>query len=168
MRFYWIQPQYDASHQTATFLPDRFNPNSAVTLYHPTANGVINPITGERADASDSGKIVPGSGTLFNGIAQADVDVSRYLMENRGIQFGPRFGMAFDITGKQNLVLRAGAGIFYDRFQGNETFDMLTNPPTTVAPTLVNGDLRNVSPITDINQSNVHLSPFGLNAFSFE
>jgi carboxypeptidase family protein len=168
MRFYWIQPQYDTSHQTATFLPDRFDPNSAVTLYHPTANGVINPITGERADASDSGKIVPGSGTLFNGIAQADVDVSRYLMENRGIQFGPRFGMAFDITGKQNLVLRAGAGIFYDRFQGNETFDMLTNPPTTVAPTLVNGDLRNVSPITDINQSNVHLSPFGLNAFSFE
>jgi len=166
MRFYLIQPQYDSSLQTATFLPERFDPSKTVRLYRPAMDGstkiAFDPITKEKRPASDIGKIVTNSGTLFNGIAQADKDVSKYLMENRGLQYGPRLGIAFDVTGKQNIVVRAGAGIFYDRFQGNETFDMLTNPPTTLAPTLVNGFIK------DINPNNVIFAPFGLNAFSFE
>jgi len=166
-RFYWIQPQFDASLQTATFLPDRFDPSKAVRLYRPALNAqgqriALDPVTGEIRAASDIGKIVPNSGDMFNGVAQAGKDVSKYLMENRGIHFGPRLGLAYDVTGKQNLVVRAGAGIYYDRFQGNETFDMLTNPPTTLAPTLVNGFVQ------DINPNNVIFAPFGLNAFSFE
>ena len=62
-------------------------------------------------------------------------DVLEYLIRNRGVHYSPRFGFAYDITGHQNLVLRAGGAIFYDRFQGNEVFDMLTNPPTTISPT---------------------------------
>src|SRR5215813_5209972 len=167
MRFYWIQPQFDSSLQTATFLPDQFDPSKAVRLYRPALNAqkqriAFDPITGEIRPGADIGKIVPNSGNMFNGIAQAGKDVSKYLMDNRGIQYGPRLGFAFDVTGKQNLVVRAGAGIYYDRFQGNETFDMLTNPPTTLAPTLVNGFVK------DINPNNVIFAPFGLNAFSFE
>ena len=166
MRFYWIQPQFDADLQTATFLPNRFDASKAVRLYRPaTDNGAkiaLDPVTGEKRPQSDIGKIVPNSGNLFNGIAQAGKDVSKYLMDNRGLQYGPRVGFAFDVTGDQKMVVRAGAGIFYDRFQGNETFDMLTNPPTTLAPTLVNGFIK------DINPNNVIFAPFGLNAFSFE
>ncbi|HKX31327.1 MAG TPA: TonB-dependent receptor [Blastocatellia bacterium] len=167
MRFYWIQPQFDSSLQTATFLPERFDPSQRVRLYRPALDAGGNriardPVTGEMHPAADIGKIVPNSGNLFNGIAQAGKDVNKYLMENRGLQYGPRIGVAFDVTGKQNLVVRGGAGIYYDRFQGNETFDMLTNPPTTLAPTLVNGR------IDDINPSNVVFAPFDLNAFSFE
>src|SRR5262245_44313364 len=166
MRFYWVQPQFDSSLQTATFLPDKFDASKAVRLYRQAMDGTLriafDPVTGEKRAASDIGKIVPNSGNMFNAIAQAGKDVSKYLMDNRGIQYGPRLGFAFDVTGKQNLVVRAGAGIFYDRFQGNETFDMLTNPPTTLAPTLVNGFVK------DINPNNVIFAPFGLNAFSFE
>ena len=61
-----------------------------------------------------------------------------------------------------SLVLRGGAGIFYDRYQGNETFDMLGNPPTIFTPTLNFGFLK------DTNPSNLLLAPSGLNAFSFE
>jgi hypothetical protein len=166
MRFYWIQPQYDQALQTSTFLPERYDPSKAVRLYRPAfdANNVrvaIDPVTGQMLPESAIGKIVPNSGNPINGIAQAGQGVSRYLMENRGIHFGPRLGLAYDITGRQNLVLRAGAGLFYDRFQGNETFDMLTNPPTTVAPTLVNGLL------SEINPSNILLAPVSLHAFSF-
>ena len=56
------------------------------------------------------------------------------MIRDRGIHYAPRLGFAYDVTGKQSLVLRGGAGVFYDRFQGNEVFDMLTNPPTTVSP----------------------------------
>jgi len=40
-------------------------------------------------------------------------------------------------------------------------FDMRTNPPTTLAPTVVNGFLK------DIDPKNVLLAPVGLNAFDF-
>jgi hypothetical protein len=173
MRFYWIQPQFDSSLQTATFLPEQYDPSMAVRLYRPAFNAAgdriaLDPVTGKTLLASDIGKIVPNSGDLFNGIAQAGTDVSKYLMENRGIQYGPRFGIAFDVTGEQNIVVRAGAGIYYDRFQGNETFDMLTNPPTTLAPTLVNDFINNINPIADVNSGSVLFAPFGLHAFSFE
>ena len=77
------------------------------------------------------------------------------------MHYSPRFGFAYDVTGRQQFVVRAGGAIFYDRFQGNEVFDMLTNPPTTFAPTLLNGFLKDVDP------KNIQLSPSGLNAFDY-
>jgi hypothetical protein len=59
-------------------------------------------------------------------------------------------------------VIRTGGGVFYDRLQGNEVFDMLTNPPTTFAPTLVNDLLSNLDP------KNIQIGPSGLNAFSYD
>ena len=32
-----------------------------------------------------------------------------YLIENRGVHYSPRLGFAYDITGRQNYVLRGGA-----------------------------------------------------------
>ena len=34
-------------------------------------------------------------------------------------------------------------------FQGNETFDMLGNPPTIFTPTVSNGRLQDIVPITN-------------------
>jgi hypothetical protein len=165
LRFQWIQPQFDAGLQTATFLPNRYDPKQGVRLYYPTlVNGTkaaIDRLTGDLQPGTSVGKIVPNSGNILDGIAKAGVDVSKYLIKDRGIHYAPRFGLAYDLTGKQQVVLRAGAGIFYDRFQGNEVFDMLTNPPTTISPTLVNGYLR------DVDAKNILLAPLGLNAFDY-
>ncbi len=167
MRFYWIEPQYDKLLQTSSFLIDRFDAKKAVRLFRPAfdSKGVkigIDPATGLTTDALNIGKIVPNSGDLLNGIVQAGKGIERGLMENRGIHYGPRFGFAYDIMGHRNLVVRGGAGVFYDRFQGNETFDMLTNPPTTVSPTLQNGLLK------DIDPDKVLLAPSNLHAFSHD
>ena len=53
-----------------------------------------------------------------------------------GNKFGvsPRVGFAYDITGEQKLVARGAFGIFYDRPQGNQVFDLITNPPGTAGP----------------------------------
>jgi hypothetical protein len=45
--------------------------------------------------------------------------VNKNLTKDQGLQLGPRFGFAWDVTGKQNIVVRTGGGIFYDRIQGN-------------------------------------------------
>lgn len=173
IRFYYIQPQYDKALQTSTFLPNLYDKSKAPRLFRPAigtdpktgrANQRIglDPVSGLTVPGTEIGKIVPNSGEFLNGIRQAGKGVSKYLQESPGILFAPRFGFAYDLTGRQNYVLRGGGGVFYDRYQGNETFDMLTNPPTTLSPTLNFGFLQ------DINQNNLLLAPSGLNAFSYD
>ena len=152
LRMYWIQPQYDAALQTSNFLPELFDRSKAPRLYRPAfaADGktviAVDPATGQTLPAFAVGKIVTGSGDLLNGIRKAGTGISKYLQKDRGLTPAPRFGFAYDVTGKQNLVVRGGFGMFFDRFQGNEIFDELTNPPTTFQPTLVNGLVNQINP----------------------
>ncbi|MGE5733679.1 MAG: TonB-dependent receptor domain-containing protein [Acidobacteriota bacterium] len=44
--------------------------------------------------------------------------------------FAPRLGIAFDLFGDGKTVVRAGAGVFYDRHVGWELFRTFLNPPS--------------------------------------
>jgi hypothetical protein len=139
MRFYWIQPQFDESSQTANFLFDQFRASDAPRLYRPSKDAKgnrigIDPVTGQTVDATSIGRIVPGTGKLANGVPtngvfKAGDNISQGLYDNRGVQFAPRFGFAYDVLGDQKLVVRGGAGVFYDRPQGNTVFDLVQPPP---------------------------------------
>ena len=149
MRFYIIQPQYDEDLQTANFLPDRYNAADAPRLYRPGKDAAGNRVavdtaTGQTLAAVYIGRIVPNSGKLLNGVVQAGAGIEKGLYKNRGIHIAPRFGFAYDLTGKQNIVIRAGAGMFYDRPQGNVVFDLVRNPPTTLEPTFNFGRLQDI------------------------
>src|SRR5262249_7364734 len=43
--------------------------------------------------------------------------------------FGPRIGLAYDVTGRGTTVFRAAYGMYYDRNFGNATFNAIQNPP---------------------------------------
>ena len=164
LRGSYYQPQYDASLQTATFLPNTFSFANAVRLFRPGLNSsgqriAVDPVTGLTEPGVDIGVIVPGTGSFTNGVAQPGKGINKYLMDSRGLQWGPRLGIAWDVTGKQNIVLRTGGGIFYDRIPGNRVFDMIRNPPLSVTPTL------NYGFIQDINSSSALLAPATLYAF---
>ncbi|MFN0120531.1 MAG: carboxypeptidase regulatory-like domain-containing protein, partial [Blastocatellia bacterium] len=178
IRFYWIQPQFDEDLQTGNFLPERYNSGNASALYRPICIGA-NPCSGDNRRAVDPrllttgfmpttantlasvfiGRLVPNSGTLTNGVLTAGAGLEKGVYRNRGIQFAPRFGFAYDVTGKQTLVIRGGGGVFFDRPQGNTVFDLVQNPPTTIAPTLNFGFMQS------LNQGPVLLAPPSLVAF---
>jgi hypothetical protein len=166
IRFYVLPQQFEAGQFTSNFLPLRYDPTMTPRLYQPilktsgkcpaglpasATTCAFDPVTNTSQPAFDIGRIVPGSGSITDGIFQAGKGVSKYLTQNRGVQYAPRFGFAYDVTGQSNIVIRGGGGVYYDRSQGNIIFDELTNPPSIFTPILNNGLLSNVTPLTNIN-----------------
>ena len=169
LRFYWLEPTYDTKLQTSNFLPDQFNPANAPRLYYPYVDPATNTrvgldrTTGALVPAVNIGRIVPGSGSLVgNGLFQAGSGIDPHLYKNRGVQYAPRFGFAYDVTGEQKLVVRGGAGVFYDRAAGDTVYAMIEQPPTVAAPVLLNGRLQ------DITGSAGTLAPPVLAAFQYD
>ncbi|HEX2711004.1 MAG TPA: hypothetical protein VHM88_02110, partial [Candidatus Acidoferrales bacterium] len=145
LRVYWVQPGYDSALQTSNFLPNLYDASKAPLLYQPGLDANHKRIAVDPRNpnvtlpAAYIGTIVPNTGPLTNGILQAGHGISKYLMKSPGLKLGPRLGVAIDLTGHQNLIFRAGGGIMYDRYQLNEIFSLIGNPPEIVQTTLVNG-----------------------------
>ena len=58
---------------------------------------------------------------------------------------GPRFGAAYDVTGKQKFVVRGSAGLYFDRPDGNTVFGTVANPPTATSLTQQWGRLSDLA-----------------------
>jgi hypothetical protein len=152
IRFYYIQPQYDAALQTGSWNKSLYDPAAkGVLRIAALVNGVRmsqNPITGEYGPAALIGSLVNTgkgftNGVYANGIAKPDVNgYPKGLIDDRGLHYAPRLGLAYKIMDK--TVLRAGTGVFYDRMQGNPVFDMLVNPPSIVTPRFYYGTLATI------------------------
>ena len=157
VRFVHQQPQYDELGQASNFLPEKWSLASAPVLY--LAGCAAQPCTGTNRQALDPrtgqllgpntavaiGTLVPNSGNTTNGLFLSGNGIAKTTYTWPGFRAAPRFGMAYDITGKQTLVLRGGAGLFFDRPSGNSIFAQVQNPPTIRNLTVRYTDLQSLA-----------------------
>jgi hypothetical protein len=156
VRFVHQTPQWDSRMQASNFLPDQWSGTAAPQLYAAgCANGAVacsgptrqalNPITGELLGPASSvfiGQLVPNSGDTLNGIFAAGQGISKETYSFPALAAAPRFGAAWDLSGNQQLVVRGGAGLFFDR---PTNFQLTVNPPTQYNVTVNNSTLQSLS-----------------------
>jgi hypothetical protein len=143
VRFVRQQPQYDKFGQASNFLPEKWVAAQAPQLYLPGCAGA-SPCSGANRQARDPrtgqllgpnsvvaiGTLIPGTGSSTNGLFLSGQGIAKTTYEWPVLRAAPRFGMAYDVTGRQTIVLRGGGGLFYDRPAGNSIFPQIQNPPT--------------------------------------
>jgi outer membrane receptor protein involved in Fe transport len=65
------------------------------------------------------------NGLKYVALGQTDQN----LIGTRPLYVMPRVNFAWDVKGDGDLILRGGAGLFYNRPQGNAEYDVITMPP---------------------------------------
>ena len=138
VRFVHQQPQYDKLGQASNFLPEKWTRRAGAGAVraglHDHRASV--PVPGrEPAGDEPADRSVPRARTRRWHRRHARAEHRQhanglFLPGQRhrrrrptrcpALALAPRFGMAYDVTGKQKFVLRGGVGLFFDRPSGND------------------------------------------------
>ena len=143
VRFVHAQPQHDSLLQSGNFLPDKWTQSDAPRLYVAGCVNNANPCTGTNRQAMNPvtnqllgpnstlaiGTLVPGTGNLTNGLFQSGQGIAKTTYTFPMLNVGPRFGVAYDVTGRQRVVVRGSFGLYFDRPRPGDAQALVGNPP---------------------------------------
>ncbi len=123
LRYEYFQPEHEERNQFASFSSALYNPNNA-----PIVNS--------------DGTLVPNTGDPLNGIiiGGKNSPYGRSLFPSHKAAFAPRIGIVWDPTSTGKMAVRAGYGIFYDRWGSYSQFG-INNPPFNQSVNIYNTSL---------------------------
>ncbi len=144
------------------YLPNNFERKGLGVLFDPAAYD------------PNQGIFINGDRTRPNGFKlAARGEIPKGILDNPGLSFMPRLNFAWDIGGKGDLVIRAGAGVFYNRVQGNydyyssgqmpNMYSAIVDTPWASATGLTFDDLTNVDPFSLIG-ANIDIASRDVNS----
>ncbi|MEO8663129.1 MAG: TonB-dependent receptor, partial [Bryobacteraceae bacterium] len=139
LRWDGVPHTYEASNRGSNFYPNLYDSSKAAVLL---PGGTISPTS--PGLGSSPNPILDGVQFYLNGMGIAGQNgIPNGLVQNHWGTFGPRIGLAYDVTGKGKTVLRGGFGVMYERIQGNDMYNGGPNPPFSSSVTFNNVALSN-------------------------
>ena len=151
MRFSWGTPYTYLTGNAGSFILEKYDPKLAPPLIRPAIDPASgrrvgqNPVTGQYVATPLIGSFAPGVGTIANGLlASDDKSVPNGFRNQQPVQFAPRFGFAYDVTGNGKTAIRGGFGITKEMtLSAHEmVWNNLTHPPVQYNPTIYYTDLN--------------------------
>jgi hypothetical protein len=144
LRYELASPIYTQGNNISNFVPALYNPAAAVRL-NPNGSiiagsgtnrytGLIRAGGGIPADQKDRVTLDPNAAALIPTGAPRGLYDTHHL-------FMPRLSAAYTVN--DNWVVRGGAGLFYDRPEGNVIFSQVNLPPFVPSVSVENANLSN-------------------------